>query len=185
MLVARIIAGTHKGRRLASVPGEGTRPTSDRVKESLFSRLEVYDAIGDAVVVDLFAGSGALGLEALSRGARHAELVDRAEPALRTLRRNASLFDPTRVSVHRADALRHLHRRDGGSIELLFMDPPYSCAEEELTAVLEAALPQLHPAATVVLERDARSPEPLWPAGLERFQERAYGTTRLWLAEPS
>ncbi|GAA1170330.1 16S rRNA (guanine(966)-N(2))-methyltransferase RsmD [Nesterenkonia xinjiangensis] len=183
--MARIIAGTHKGRRLASVPGEGTRPTSDRVKESLFSRLEVYDALEDAVVVDLFAGSGALGLEALSRGARHVELVDRAEPALRTLRRNVTFFEAHRATVHRCDALRHLQRRDDAPIELLFLDPPYALEEQELTALLAAAVPQLHPAATVVVERDARSPEPSWPEGLERFQERAYGTTQVWFAEPS
>lgn len=182
--MARIIAGTHKGRRLAAVPGEGTRPTSDRVKESLFSRLEGYDAIIDAVVVDLFAGSGALGLEALSRGARQVELVDRAEPALRTLRRNAALFDPGAVSVHRSEALRHLRRREGEPIELLFLDPPYAFTEQQLGEVLAAAVPQLHPAATVVVEREARSPEPAWPDGLERFQDRAYGTTRLWFAEP-
>ncbi|GAA3055791.1 MULTISPECIES: 16S rRNA (guanine(966)-N(2))-methyltransferase RsmD [Actinomycetes] len=183
--MARIIAGTHKGRRLAAVPGEGTRPTSDRVKESLFSRLEGYDAIGDAVVVDLFAGSGALGLEALSRGARRAELVDRAEPALRTLRRNAALFDAGAVTVQKSEALRHLRRREGEPIELLFLDPPYAFTEQQLAEVLAAAVPQLHPAATVVVERESRSPEPQWPAGLERFQDRAYGTTRLWFAEPA
>lgn len=183
--MARIIAGTHKGHRLAAVPGEGTRPTSDRVKESLFSRLEVYDAIAEAVVVDLFAGSGALGLEALSRGARSAELVDRADPAVRVLRRNASHFDASRVSVHRLDAVRHLTRRQGEPVELLFLDPPYAAGDQELTSVLQAAVGQLHPAATVVVERGSRSPEPAWPRGLHRFQQRRYGTTQVWFAEPT
>ena len=182
--MARIIAGTHRGRRLAAVPGTGTRPTSDRVKESVFSRLESDDAILDAVVVDLFAGSGALGLEALSRGARRAELVDRAEPALKVLRRNAALFDDGRAQVHRADVLAYLVRREGEPVELLFLDPPYALSEPELAAVLEASVVQLHPAATVVVERDARSPEPTWPQGLQGFQDRSYGSTRVWFAEP-
>lgn len=183
--MARIITGTQKGRRLQSVPGDGTRPTSDRVKESLFSRLEGYDAVEDAVVLDLFAGSGALGLEALSRGARSVELVDRAEPAVRTLRRNAASFGPEApITVHKAEALRHLRSRAGRPVELLFLDPPYSLGEAELSAVLEAALPQLHEAAAVIVERETHSPEPNWPAGLERFSERVYGSSRIWLAEP-
>lgn len=183
--MARIIAGEQKGRRLQSVPGEGTRPTSDRVKESLFSRLEGYDAVEDAVVLDLFAGSGALGLEALSRGARSVELVDRAEPAVRTLRRNAAAFGAgPRIAVHKAEARRHLRARSGEPVELLFLDPPYSFEEIELRAVLAGAVPQLHEAAAVVVERDVHSPEPQWPAGLERFSERSYGSTQIWLAEP-
>ncbi len=181
--MARIIAGTHKGRRLAAVPTDGTRPTSDRVKESLFSRLEGYNAIDDAVVVDLFAGSGALGLEALSRGARSLEAVDRAEPAVRTLRKNAAAFGEA-VTVHKADALKHLSARSGEPIELLFLDPPYRFSEAELSSVLAAAAPQLHEAATVVVERDARAPEPVWPMGLRLFHSKTYGSTRIWLAEP-
>lgn len=191
--MARIIAGTHKGRRILAVPGTGTRPTSDRVKESLFSRLEGYDALVDAVVVDVFAGSGALGLEAISRGARRLEVVDVAESAYRTLTKNAALFAETNsggtqhadpVQVHKAQALRYLKSRQGDPIELLFLDPPYSLDEQELAKVLEAAAPQLHPAASVVVERDARSPEPAWPATLRRFHEKSYGSTRIWLAEP-
>ncbi|TLP98815.1 16S rRNA (guanine(966)-N(2))-methyltransferase RsmD [Nesterenkonia salmonea] len=191
--MARIIAGTHKGRRISVVPGTGTRPTSDRVKESLFSRLEGYDALEDAVVVDVFAGSGALGFEAISRGSRSLEVVDVAESAYRTLTKNAALFTPAHpegtqptevIRVHKAQALRYLKSRHGDPIELLFLDPPYSLGEAELAKVLEAAAPQLHPAATVVVERDAQSPEPSWPAALRRFHEKSYGSTRIWLAEP-
>ena len=182
--MARIIAGTHKGRRIAAVPGTGTRPTSDRVKESLFSRLEGYDALEDAVVVDLFAGSGALGFEALSRGARSLEAVDVAEAAYRTLHRNAELFAQNGLSVHKSQALRYLNSRRGEPIELLFLDPPYTLSEAELEKVLHAASPQLHPGATVVVERDARAPEPAWPPTLRRFHEKSYGSTRIWLAEP-
>lgn len=183
--VARIIAGTHKGRRLAAVPGEGTRPTSDRVKESLFSRLEGYNALADAVVVDLFAGSGALGFEALSRGARSLEAVDLAEPAYRVLTKNAEIFGASgQVRLHKAQALRYLRARTGDPIELLFLDPPYDLPEPELAKVIAAAAPQLHEAATVVVEREARSPEPSWPSGVVRFHQKAYGSTNIWLAEP-
>ncbi|HIW99187.1 MAG TPA: 16S rRNA (guanine(966)-N(2))-methyltransferase RsmD [Candidatus Nesterenkonia stercoripullorum] len=187
--MSRIIAGSFKGRRLASVPHDGTRPTSDRVKESLFSRLEGYDAIVDAVVVDLFAGSGALGLEALSRGARSAELVDKGEAAVRTMKRNAAQVgvvdgSPPQATVTKADAAKYLRARSGPPIELLFLDPPYAFSAKELTQVLASAGEQLHPAATVVVERDARSGEPEWPAGLELFHDRSYGTTHVWLAEP-
>lgn len=181
--MARIIAGHHKGRRLSAVPGNGTRPTSDRVKESLFSRLEGYHAIDDAVVVDLFAGSGALGLEALSRGARSLEAVDLAEAAYRALVKNSVLAEGA-ATVHKAPALRYLKARDGAAIELLFLDPPYDLPESELTKVLEAAVPQLDPAATVVVERDAHSPEPAWPDELRRFHQKDYGSTCIWLAEP-
>lgn len=186
--MARIIAGSHGGRRIIAVPTDATRPTSDRVKESLFSRLEGYDAMEQAVVVDLYAGSGALGLESLSRGAKSVELVDKAEAAYRTLKRNAALFDQA-TSVTKADARRYLLSRaenpSAEPIELLFLDPPYGLDESQLAQVLSAAVPQLHPAATVVVERDTHSPEPLWPEGLERFHEKAYGSTQIWLAEPS
>lgn len=182
--MSRIIAGAHKGRRLHAVPTDATRPTSDRVKESLFARLEGYDALEDAVVVDLFAGSGALGFEALSRGARSAELVDRAEAAYRTLTRNAAFFGEA-AAVHKADALRYLGARTGDPIELLFLDPPYQLGEEGLERILAAAVPQLHEAAAVVVERDAHSSEPRWPEGLVRFQDKKYGATHIWLAEPA
>lgn len=182
--MARIIAGRHKGRRLAAVPSSGTRPTSDRVKESLFSRLEGYDALEDAVVVDLFAGSGALGFEALSRGARSVEAVDRAEGAVRTLTKNAAAFGPE-VRVSKNTALKYLHARQGEPIELLFLDPPYEFSEAELATILAAAGEQLHEDATVVVERDARAPEPAWPPSLRCLHQKTYGSTQIWLAEPA
>lgn len=181
--MARIIAGTHKGRRLAPVHSGTTRPTSDRVKESLFSRLEGYNAIHDALVVDLFAGSGALGLEALSRGAARLEAVDRAESAYKALTKNAAPFGSA-AAVTKAEALKYIRARSGEPIELLFIDPPYDFAEPELAKVLAAAVGNLHEAATVMVERDTRAPEPDWPPGLEPFHERTYGSTRIWLAEP-
>ncbi|WP_279586516.1 16S rRNA (guanine(966)-N(2))-methyltransferase RsmD [Nesterenkonia aurantiaca] len=190
--MARIIAGTHKGRRLVAVPTDATRPTSDRVKESLFSRLEGYDALRDAVVVDLYAGSGALGFESLSRGARSLEAVDKAEAAVRTLRRNAEFFGAEappalrrEITVHKADALRYLGSRSGPPIELLFLDPPYSLGDAELFKVLSAAREQLHQAATVVIERDAGSGAPSLPEGLEIFSEKSYGSTQIFMVEPT
>ncbi|WP_218220132.1 16S rRNA (guanine(966)-N(2))-methyltransferase RsmD [Nesterenkonia sp. Act20] len=185
--MARIIAGTHKGRRLTAVPTDATRPTSDRVKESLFSRLEGYDALEEAVVVDLYAGSGALGFEALSRGARSLEAVDKAEAAVKTLRRNAEPFHAAgaEISVHKADALKYLAARTGPAIELLFLDPPYQFGDAELLKVLTAAVGQLHEAATVVIEREKRSGRPSMPEGLEIFSEKSYGGTHVWLAEPT
>ena len=145
--------------------------------------MEGYDALIDAVVVDLFAGSGALGLEALSRGAASAELVDKAEAAHRTLSRNAAHFGSA-AGAHKADALRYLSARQGPPVELLFLDPPYQLREQALADILAAALPQLHEAATVVVERDEHSPEPSWPEGMVRFQDKKYGSTHIWLAEP-
>lgn len=181
--MARIIAGTHKGRRLASVASNGTRPTSDRVKESLFSRLEGYNALADAVVVDLFAGSGALGLEALSRGARSVEAVDRAEAAYRTLTKNAAAFGSA-ATVSKSAALKYVNARSAEPIELLFLDPPYDFSEAELSTILTAAADQLHETATVVVERDARAPQPQWPQSLRCFHHKTYGSTQIWLAEP-
>lgn len=181
--MARIIAGRLKGHRLAAVPGDGTRPTSDRVKESLFSRLEAYNAIDEAVVVDLFAGSGALGLEALSRGAKSLEAVDRAEAAYKVLSKNAADCGD-HVTLTKSDGLKALRGRTGEPIELLFLDPPYDFEEQQLHDILDAAVPQLHEAATIVVERNTRSPEPTWPEGIEPFHDKTYGSTRIWLAEP-
>src|SRR5881394_1213907 len=131
----RIIAGEWGGRRLAAPPGRDTRPTSDRVREALFSILGPLDG---ARVLDLFAGSGALGLEALSRGAAQATLVERAPAALRALRENVA-------EVVAADARAYLRaaREQGAQYDLVFLDPPYNAAaalgrELELQPVLAA-----------------------------------------------
>ena len=203
----RIIAGRYGGRRLVAPTGRDTRPTTDRVRESLFSRLEHLDVLEGASVLDLYAGSGALGLEALSRGAEHAVLVEIAQGAARTLRRNvAELQAPAQVVV--SDAERYLRtvtpeRRPGGGdapegsggpaegegsharVDLAFLDPPYDLADDRLRRTLDLLTSLLAPDAVVVVERSARSPEPSWPAGLERVGERAHGETRLWYARPA
>ncbi|MCC3275107.1 MULTISPECIES: 16S rRNA (guanine(966)-N(2))-methyltransferase RsmD [unclassified Arthrobacter] len=188
--MSRIIAGTAGGSTLFSVPGDGTRPTTDRVKEALFSRLESYEVLQGARVLDLFAGSGALGVESASRGAEAVDLVELADKAAATCRRNAELVNKllgsNRVNVHRAKAETFLLRvPEEVRWDLVFIDPPYALTEAELETVLAPLAKHLSEGAVVVLERSTRSDEPVWPAGLERFSERKYGETTLWFAEPA
>ena len=120
----RIIAGEFRGRTLCPPGDRRTRPTADRVREAWFSILG--DRLSGATVVDLFAGSGALGLEALSRGASHVEFVEVGKSAVTALRANVAALDAEeRVKVHRGDALRFVDRLDEGSFDIAFADPPY------------------------------------------------------------
>ena len=167
-LVTRIIAGFAGSISLA-VPPSGTRPTSDRVREAIFSALDARDALRGARVVDLYAGSGALGLEAASRGAAHVTLVDRS---IQTARRNiatvlAQAPSSAPVVVASAQAVHPFLVAAHDTWDLAFLDPPYDLGEDELSHALEALVPQLSPDAIVVVERSSRSPEPTLPAGLE------------------
>lgn len=187
--MTRIIAGRAGGLALQSVPGSQTRPTSDRVKEALFSRLETYDALGGAHVLDLFAGSGALGVESASRGAEAVDLVESADKAAAVCAANASLVNGLLsrrvVTGHRSRAEAFLQRTAAGTAwTLVFIDPPYAFEEVSLGKILSGLLPHLAEGAVVVIERSSRSPEPSWPEGLRRFADRKYGETRLWFAEP-
>ncbi|PRB01103.1 16S rRNA (guanine(966)-N(2))-methyltransferase RsmD [Microbacterium sp. MYb64] len=189
--MTRIIAGSAGGTRL-DVPGQGTRPTSDRVRESLFGALSSMDAIADARVLDLYAGSGALGLEALSRGARSTVLVERGRAAAAVVRRNAAavakaLGDDAagRTSVQESSVHGYLLRA-AGPFDLVFTDPPYELSEADMTADLVALAPLLSPDAVVVIERGKRSTPPeLAAAGLSLIREKVYGDTALWWAEPT
>ncbi|HET9737475.1 MAG TPA: 16S rRNA (guanine(966)-N(2))-methyltransferase RsmD [Solirubrobacteraceae bacterium] len=176
----RVIAGRWGGRRLQAPPGEATRPTSDRVREALFSILG--DRVDGARVLDLFAGSGALGIEALSRGAGHATFVDSAPAAIRSLRANLEALGAD-AQVRRADARRFLGEASAGGryYDLVFLDPPYRLAGRvggELAAVLPAVLA---PGAVVVAESDRRA-----PLDLERplIDERRYGDTLIRIHGP-
>jgi 16S rRNA (guanine966-N2)-methyltransferase len=169
----RIIAGRYGGRRIGAPPGSGTRPTSDRVREALFSILGAR--VAGARVLDLFAGSGALGLEALSRGAGAVTFVEAAPPALRALRANVAALGAD-ADVVRADALKWLRAASAGArqYDLVFLDPPYRQAE-----TLGAALSELLPAvlargALVVSESDRRAPLELT---IPTTDERRYGDT--------
>jgi 16S rRNA (guanine966-N2)-methyltransferase len=170
---------------LAVPKGDSTRPTSDRVREALFSLLESRGAVLGAAVLDLFAGSGALGLEAASRGAADVVLVDSSRQATEAARANVVALGMPRVSVVLAAVQRHLEGRPSRPADLAFLDPPYTLGEDALGEVL-AALAQgwLAPEALVVVERSGRSPEPRWPDGLSRSIVRRYGGTTLWLAAP-
>lgn len=198
--MTRIVAGLAGGRTLL-VPAKGTRPTSDRVREALFSRLEHAGALVGARVLDLYAGSGALGLEAASRGAREVVLVESAPAAADACRKNVATLGLPGVRVVAERVLPFVSRRSGGPVDLVLVDPPYELAEADLAAVLAAVSAHLGPDAVVVVERSVRSPEPTWPSaqdvgapqagsrrpgrtGLVRTDERRYGETVLWFAAP-
>ena len=181
--MTRIIAGTLKGRTL-HVPPSGTRPTSERVREAMFSRLEHMDVIEGARVLDLYAGRGALGFEALSRGADQLTLVDSAQGALRTLKKNAALVAPGSIVIG-ADALAAVSGRLSGQYDLVFIDPPYECESATITEILTALCAHLSPDASVVVERSTRSTDIELPEGLICEDQRDWGETRvLFLAPP-
>lgn len=185
--MTRIVAGAAGGRRV-KVPRSGTRPTSERVREALFSRLEHEGVVERARVVDLYAGSGALGLEAASRGAERVTLVDSSRAATGVCRANARALGLEGVEVVTATVASFLAAAAGAPADLVLLDPPYEVGQAELARVLELVArvqdPWLAPGAVVVVERSVRSPEPLWPPGLRRFSDKRYGQTAVWFAEP-
>ena len=166
----RVIAGSAKGRRLAPVP-KGTRPMADRAREGLFSSLG--PAVEDAAVLDLYAGTGALAIEALSRGAASAELVDSSEAAIRTIRENLSRAG-FEARVRRTAAARYL-ASPRGPFDLVFLDPPYETPEADIRAVLEALPASLAPRATGVLTRPARNTTDVIPVHFVTTRRLAYG----------
>jgi 16S rRNA (guanine966-N2)-methyltransferase len=173
----RVIAGRLGGRRLKAPRGRATRPTSDRVREALFSMLGPLEG---ATVLDLFAGSGALGIEALSRGAARVVFAERDPAAARVLRDNlaALAIEPAEAELRRGDALRALEsaRERAEKYDLIFIDPPYRRAPDwgpELSALLA---PLLAPAARVVVESDRRLPLEL---DIDIELQRRYGDTSI------
>lgn len=178
--MTRIIAGRAGSIRI-DVPDAGTRPTSDRVRESIFGALESADALVGAAVLDLYSGSGALGLEAISRGAASADLVERAPRAAAVAQRNAlrvakAIERDAVLVVHRASVEAFL-RGATGPYTLVFLDPPYEVSEKELGGALALLVPVLASAATVVIERAARSPDPSLPPGLTMERVKRFGDT--------
>ena len=175
-----MIAGQFGGRRLQAPPGDATRPTSDRVREALFSVLG--PRVEGARALDLFAGSGALGIEALSRGAAEVTFVDSAPAAIRAVKRNLEALGAD-AGVRRSDALRFLGAASAAArqYDLVFLDPPYRLAGR-LGSELTAALPTvLAPGAAVVAESDRRGPLEL---GLPILDERRYGDTLIRIHGP-
>lgn len=183
--MTRVIAGTAGGRTLRTPPGSGTRPTSERVREALFSALEARGVVRGARVLDLYAGSGALGLEAASRGAASVVLVESDRRAADVAARNARDLGLGGVRVARQSVGSFLSVAPETPCDLALLDPPYGLSEDALAADLaRLAAHWLSEGAVVVVERSTRSPEPGWPEGLvPRGAPRRYGETTLWLAE--
>lgn len=184
--MTRIIGGTAGGRRIATPKGDLTRPTSDRVREALFSALEARTgSLHGLRVLDLYAGSGALGLEAWSRGAASVTLVESDRRTAALIASNARTLGCRDVDVIGASVGSVLAGAPRAAYDLVLSDPPYPLDEEALAHDLGllAARGWLAPDALVVVERASRSPEPVWPAGLTLLREKKYGETRLWYAE--
>ena len=186
--MTRIISG-RAGGTVLDVPPKGTRPTSDRVRESLFGALDSADLVDGARVLDLYAGSGALGLESLSRGAVSADLVELSAPAAALIRKNAERLRSAGVSgtarVHRANAATYVET-SSTEWDLVFLDPPYDVSDDEIARVLAGVAPRLSADAAVIVERAKRSAAPAWAvAGLEADRHRTYGDTTLWWGRPA
>ncbi len=177
----RIVAGRAKGRRLA-VPGQGTRPTSDRTREALFSSLAALRDLDGARVLDLYAGTGALGLEALSRGAAQAVLVESGRGALDVLAGNVATVGLPGAAVVARPVTAYLDTAADTRFDVVFADPPYELPDSELAAVLTALITRglLAHGATVVVERAARGSAVPWPGGITALRHRRYGAGVLW-----
>lgn len=184
--MTRLVGGSHGGRRLRTPPGDGTRPTSDRVREAMFSALESrLDGFAGLRVLDLYAGSGALGLEALSRGADGAVLVESDRRAAAVASGNAADLGLAARVVTRA-VERFVRQDPVVGVDLVLADPPYAVSNADVVTVLGALVERgwLSDAAVVVLERSARDSEPTWPVGLVLERRKEYGETVLWWLAP-
>ncbi len=180
--MTRIVAGAAKGRHLV-VPHRGTRPTSERAREGLFNTLRSHLQIEGANVLDLFAGTGAVGLEALSRGAAAVTLVESDRAASEVIRRNIGVVGlPGATLVRRQAAVFLVGTGTDRPYDLVFADPPYAYRDDQLAALLTAlAEPgRLAAEAVVVVERPARGAEPPWPKAIELVTQRRYGDGILW-----
>ena len=176
----RIVAGSARGTRLTRVP-PGTRPVSDRAREGLFSSLG--ERVPGAVCLDLFAGTGAIGIEALSRGGERCDFVDSSQAAAAAIRENlARTHLEDRARVVRSDARRFLAGAEGG-YDLAFLDPPYALPEPDLTDVLVTLQPHLLTGATIVLTRPTQSGIDVIPVNLQVVRRLSYGDARILVLE--
>ncbi|ANS80642.1 Ribosomal RNA small subunit methyltransferase D [Serinicoccus hydrothermalis] len=186
--MTRIIAGSAGGRTVHTPRGAGTRPTTDRVREAMFSRIESLLDLDGCSVLDLYAGSGALGLEAASRGAAHVLAVERHRATAGLVGRSAQDLGLPGVEVVVGQVGPVLEAGPGGhTYHLALLDPPYPLDEAGLAEVLHSLVSRgwLDPDALVVVERSARSPRPDWPPGLRHLDTRRYGETAVHLGEPA
>ncbi|MBR6459987.1 MAG: RsmD family RNA methyltransferase [Actinomycetaceae bacterium] len=179
--MARIVAGSAKGRIL-KVPATHTRPTSERVREALFSRLEHMGYVEGCAILDLYAGSGAFALEALSRGAAYAECVDSQKQAARIIEQNARTCG-VQVAVTCAKVAKRLAGPPTRLFDVVFLDPPYDMPDEEVADALRTLPPHMAEDGIVLVERSKRSPEPEWGEDFVLLDERTWGDTRVWFAE--
>lgn len=177
----RIIGGVAGGRRL-QVPGRGTRPTSDRTREALFNSLGTMLDLTGARVLDLYAGSGAVGLEALSRGADAAVFVESDPIAAKVIAANIAALAMPGATISRSPVARFLAAAAPAPFDLVFADPPYLLDSDELRGALHSLAEPgwLAAGAQLVIERSARSAEPDWPAGFAEGGRKRYGDTMLW-----
>jgi 16S rRNA (guanine966-N2)-methyltransferase len=182
--VTRIVAGSAGGRRL-QVPPKVTRPTSDRVREALFSALEVVQDLEGLCVLDLYAGSGALGFEALSRGAAAATFVESDRRAADVLRANANALRFPQAAIINRPAESVVAAAPDKPFDLIFADPPYAITDAQLTKVLDGLVLNAWtaPGTLLIVERASRSPQPLWPSPVESLRDKRYGDTTLYWAE--
>ena len=183
--MTRIIAGLAGGRRLAAPAGRSTRPTSDRTREGLFGTVTaIRGGLDGAAVLDLFAGSGAVGLEALSRGAADVLLVESDPRAARVIRENIAAvgLPGAWLAADRVERVLARGPGDGPARDFVFADPPYACPDEELAQVLAGLLRPgwLAPGALVAVERGTRSGSLSWPPGFVSDRCRRYGDATLW-----
>ncbi len=181
--MTRIIGGVAKGRRLKAPAGERTRPTSDRVREALFSSLDAeLGSISGLRFLDLYAGSGAVGLEARSRGAGVVTLVEQDRRTTALIQGNARSLGFTQVEVVAGSVGRVLATPPRAPYDVVFLDPPYAVTPEQVTADLTHLVREgwLADGALVVVERSSRSGEVAWPEGLAAARSRKYGETTLW-----
>ncbi|MET8166865.1 16S rRNA (guanine(966)-N(2))-methyltransferase RsmD [Streptomyces sp. NPDC102259] len=182
--MTRVIAGAAGGRRLAVPPGTGTRPTSDRAREGLFSTWQslLGGPFAGTRVLDLYAGSGAVGLEALSRGAGHTLLVEADARAARTIRENVKNLGLPGAEVRAGKAQQIVQTPPADPYDLVFLDPPYAVTNDDLREILLTLRSGgwLAADALVTVERSTRGGEFPWPDGFEALRARRYGEGTFW-----
>ncbi len=178
--MTRIVAGSLGGRRLVVPPGSATRPTSDRVREALFSTVDSMTTLAGSRFADLYAGSGAVGLEAASRGAAAVLLVESDARAARAIRANIAALGLAGIAtLITAKVGPTLATPPDRPYDVVFADPPYSAGEPEIAALLAALVPWLSPDGLVILERSTRPPEPSTVDALPLLRTKRYGESAL------
>ena len=185
--MTRIIAGELRGR-LLKVPDEGTRPTAQRVREAVFSTLTSLDAIAEVCVLDLFAGSGALGIEAISRGASYCIFIENNRNAVSVINKNiqdlnvkAHVVDGKVETILAAKPVEKLNM----PAQLIFLDPPYEMSLEQIAKVITQGLANswFSDDAILVVETAKRSGDLVWPVGFESIRDKSYGDTCVWYGQ--